>query len=273
MKRTLTTFVLLLAAHGLRAAPVVLYQTGWEAAPANPAWAQGNVAPQNGWQNFNSAAGHTVVGNGTAGATVAGQAVVTPYGSQFHRFTASASTVDTFDRLSWVDLEPAFTNRPTGFNQLTGSIDLFVPGVQSADQSLYGLAGFDITDLAFGIVVLPSTRSVLLISDNNLVGQVDGVFSYDSWFNLSISADYDTGNLLASLNGAPLAGLSGLSTIVLGGGFTDLDLFAENGLDNLATRSIFSDNYLVTVVPEPSSFLLGGCGLAAIFWARRRLRR
>ena len=78
------------------AAQVVLYQTDWEAAPASPAWALGTVSPQNGWLNDPSPLAHEVVSNGSARAVVSGQAVVTPYGSQFHRFNASSGSNNVF---------------------------------------------------------------------------------------------------------------------------------------------------------------------------------
>jgi hypothetical protein len=265
---------MLLACGAASAAPVILYETGWESAPATPAWLPGNVAPQNGWLNFNSAAGHTVVVNGTPEANVNGQDVTTPFGSQFHRFNASTSTSTEVLRLAWPDATAAFNTRPAGFNLLTGSIDIFVPQVQSADASFYGLAGFDDVDLDFGVLVQPSTSGILLIVDNNIVASAPNAIAFNTWQNLAVTANYDTGEVFASLNGTPVAGLSRISANILGGGFTDLDLFVQNALTAPTTRSIFSDNYRLEVVPEPGTFTLlaGGLGLLVLVSLRRARR-
>src|SRR6185436_21019767 len=98
---------------------------------------------------------HQVVAAGTAEA-----AGVTPAGgTQFHRFSPdpSASTVNI--EYAWADLTGLFTNRPAGADILMASIDLFVPPGELADNSLYGLLGFDDRSggnhLDFGFFIVP----------------------------------------------------------------------------------------------------------------------
>lgn len=272
-----TLIVSALACSTVSAAPIVLYETGWEAAPASPGWAPGAIAPQNGWVNFNAALGHQVVANGSAGASVNGQNVVTPYGNQMHRFEANPSTVSSSARFTWVDLQTGFDSRPAGYNFLTGSIDLFVPGVQSADASLYGLVGFDGAVDDFGILVDPSTREILLVGGGLIRASSIDAFSYDTWLNLSVSANYETGEVIGYVNGAPVPGLSFLSPTLVGGSFSDLDLYVQNALTPPTVRSIFSDNYRVTLdvvpVPEPGTLALMGVGGLLLFSVVRRMRR
>jgi hypothetical protein len=250
-------FLPLLVATGLAvtasAAPVVLYDTGWEASPANPAWVAGAVSPQNGWQ---SAGGSTarirVTTEGTADATVFGTPYTTPYGAQMMRFTASSSTTANNAQFAWPDITGAFSARPGGYDRLVASIDMLVPAGGSADASAYGLLGFSGGGnvLDFGFIASPAGQVLALIgADGAVVGEVPSAFAYNTWFNVAVEANYQTGEILVRVNGVPVPGLSGSNPALIGSALEDVDLYCEN--DTLAPnpRVVFTDNYRVTVQP------------------------
>src|SRR5262245_23260086 len=102
-----SAFVVILPACCLAGAPsLVLYETGWEPTPASPAWARGNLIPQNSWLSYPEASNdrNKIIANGTSDANPFGSPVTTPSGSQFHRFRASSSTSDMNEQYVWPDL-------------------------------------------------------------------------------------------------------------------------------------------------------------------------
>jgi hypothetical protein len=248
MNKIILCTAALMACHIASAAEHLIYQTGWEPDPADPAWLPGNVVPQNGWLNFNSVAGHQVVSNGTPNATI-GQPVVAAGGEQFHRFNASLSTVDTFDRLAWVDMTGPWDARPSGMNVLESALDLYVPAAQSTDDSLYGLLFYDGATELFGLFVEPVSGGVYLYDGTSLSGTDFPAFTLGAWFNLSVTADFDTGALTALVNGVEV--LSAVNPDLAVSSFSDADLFAQNTPTGPAVRSIFSDNFRVVAKPPP----------------------
>lgn len=242
--------------HAGQSASTVLYETSWEAAPANPAWTPGPVRPQNGWTN--DAAGGVadlVVTNGSTDAIVNGQAVATPFGNQFQRFVANPSTTAGFTTFTWRDLGDGFADRPFGQDTLIGSIDLFIPQSQAADGSLYGLDAFDRSagkDL-ITLAVQPNGRGVYMFFGNDLAASGGNIVPYDKWFNLAFSANYTSGVVRAYIDGFSLGAFAYPGGFI-GTGFTDLDLFTYNPTNAPTTRSIFSDNFHVeasTTLPAP----------------------
>ena len=236
---------ILLAGYSARAA--VLYQTGWEAAPASPAWNVGAVVPQNGWVNYNNTVGHTIVANGSQGS------IITPTGSRFHKFTASADTTTPFFRLAYVDITAPFLGRPAGQNVIKASIDMFVPSSQTGVAALHGLAAYQGNDLPWGVVIDPSDRSVNIIIDGGIPDYATDSFPFDAWFNLSVTANYDNSSVSVAVNGVTVAQLTTTSALIAGGVLTDVDLFTDNYFVGAPpTRIAYSDNYLVTSEAGPA---------------------
>lgn len=242
-----------LLCSGASAAPVVLYETGWEPAPASPAWVSGAVAPQNGWQTAGaSAVRHRVLADGSADATVFSQAYTTPYGSQFMRFTASSSTTANNGQWSWIDITAAFAARPAGHDRLVASMDVLVPSGDSADTSNYGLQGYSNggNTVDFQVVLAPAGRAMFLGGNNGAeLAQVGDAFPYDTWFNLAIQVNYQTGELIVLTNGVPVPGLSATEPLIVGSLLEDVDLFCVNDLTPPNPRVIFTDNYRIIVEP------------------------
>src|SRR5437867_1971806 len=266
MKLFSSLLLLLPACYAACAASVLLYETGWETAPADPAWTAGNLIPQNGWfgDPADSNDRNKVVANDTADANPFGSPVMSPSGSQFHRFRASSSTSAQNQQYAWPDLSGAFAARPSGNDVLTGSIDVFVPSGDSADGSLYGLLGFDFDSntanyfLDYGFLVVPNSRTIRLVVDAADTAQSPaGIFPYDTWFNVAVQVNYQSGDIVVLYNGAPVPGLTTNFSFIVGSSFTDLDLFSQNSLNAPTSRIIFSDNYRVTVdslIPPNDNF-------------------
>ena len=251
MRTLLLSLALVVLAFRVHCAPYVIYQTGWEALPASPAWALGNVPGQNSWQLYPSGSGSAdrVVANGTTDASVSGQAVTTPYGTQFHRFTASTSTLSGVDTFAWPDVTDSFAGRPSGFNTITCSMSVFVPSTQMADSSIYGFVGFDGATELFALFVEPDDQSVNLFMAGSFYDYTTEDFGYDQWFKLSFTGNYDTGDFSVSVNDTPLGTLVGNNSVFLGAGFTDLDMVTQNTPTVPNPRVIFTDNYRIEVAP------------------------
>lgn len=235
------------------AAPVVLYETGWEPTPASPAWVAAAVSPQNAWQSAGSSTARIrVTTEGTADATVFGTAYTTPYGSQMVRLTASSSTTAVNAQYAWPDITGAFASRPGGHDRLVASMDMLVPAGGSADASIYGLLGWSGGGnvLDFGLLVSPSGSFIALLgADGASLGEVGAAFPYNTWFNLAVEVNYQTGAMLVLLNGTPVAGLSGSNPALVGSALEDVDLYCENDTASPNPRVVFADNYRVTVQP------------------------
>jgi hypothetical protein len=255
MRLASALIALLLAPPSLHAATTVLFDTAWEASPAYPAWAPGAVGGQNGWLNFNSATGHMVVGNGTAGALIGTQAVTTPYGAQFHRFWGSARTDGVFDRVAWPNILATYNSRPTDQKIVKGSIDIFVPRTQTDDATLYGIVAYhgttpNVVDsasiLAWGVLIQPFDRSVNTLADGELPTYRENAFTLDTWFNVTVTANYDTGLISVDFNGVNMPDLTSTSSGMLTSGLTVLGLFVENAATPPTVRSIFTDNFRLT---------------------------
>jgi len=238
------------------AASSVLYETGWEALPATPAWAPGNLWPQNSWdisQNDDPAS-NRVVSNGTPDANPFGTAIVAASGSQFHRFTASSSTTANVGSWSWANLGDVFDSRPAGYDILTGSIDMYIPSGASSDGSSYGLFGYDDSVdgnfLDYGFLVVPNSRSIRMLLDGAVTASVPAAFSYNTWFTVALVVDYTSGDVSVLVNGSVVTGLAGTNPYIIGSTFTDLDLFSQNSKTAPNPRVVFSDNYRVSVGPR-----------------------
>lgn len=255
--KSAAVLALLLCAAGLNAATTTLYQTGWEAAPASPSWTVGELVPQNNWNNENSTAGHQIVANGSQGG------IVTPFGTQFHKFTASPNTATHLSRLAWVDLTTSFAGRPAGQSIIKSSIDVYVPASQAAVPALYGIAAYHGLELPWGILFNPSDRSVYAVVDDAIPHSAPAAFAYDTWFNLTVSANYNTGEIRFDVNGVNHPELTGTSTGIFSGALNDVDLFAENYIPSAPTvRIAYSDNFRVTagdgVEPRPALSVAAG---------------
>lgn len=241
----------LLFAAAAGAAPVVLYETGFEAAPASPAWVAGSaVAGQNGWLSSGaSAARIRVIADGSADATVFGMPYTTPTGSQFVRFTASSSTTANNPQWAWPDITAAFQGRPSSHNRVVASMDFLVPSGGSLDDSLYALLGYDsIGDVAFGLYLSPGGQFVILSGPGDVdIANAGSVFPFDTWFNLAVQADYDTGDIAVLLNGMPVAGLAGNAPLLVGSVLADVDPFCVNDTASPNPRVVYADNYRVVV--------------------------
>ncbi len=249
-----TTVLNWAACCGVGVPSIVLYETGWETAPASPAWTPGNIIPQNGWLSDPPVSNdrNKVVVNGTADANPFGSPVATPYGNQFHRFRASASTSVNNYQYVWPALFAAFAARPPAYDILSGSIDIFVPSGDSADASVYGLMGFDeYIDgiyLDYGFLIVPNARRIQLVIDGSVEREsVTNFFPYNTWFNVAIQVNYQTGDVLVLYNGTPVPGFATRFEFIPSSTLTDLDLYCENSINPPTSRIIFTDNYRVAV--------------------------
>lgn len=236
-------------------ATLVLYDTGFEPAPASPAWTYNPVAGQNSWFNSGgSSARIRVITNGFSGDNVVGGVTnLAQSGAQFVRFTASSSVTTNNSQFAWPDVTAGFEARPAGFNKLTASLDVRVPSTGSADTSTYGMLGYDNDAeatgnyLDFGYLIVPSTRAIRLVIDGAIVATATGAFDYNSWFNVAVEVDYESGDVRVLTNGVPVGGLSSNSPYIVGATLTDVDLYCVNSTTAGATRVVFADNYRLVV--------------------------
>lgn len=239
------TLMALLAAtlSATAASPTVIYETGWEASPASPAWAVGIISGQNGW------IGHTnaqVVENGSPQAVIGGQAVATPTGSRFHKFIANSAASTT--RETWFDFSSAFNSRPTGQNVVKASMDMFVPASQTGIPGLYGMGAYHGGAQPWGALVDPSDRSINILFDGGIPFFVGNLIAFDTWFTLTITANFDTGDVNIALDGEDIPALAfNTAFIVENPGLTDVDLVAASYATAEVTgvRSVCSDNYRI----------------------------
>jgi hypothetical protein len=164
----------------------------------------------------------------------------------------------------WPDVSEAFTARPSGYDILTGSIDVFVPSGDSSDGSVYGLLGFDYDPgfddvfLDYGFLIVPNTRAIRLVIDGAVVAEsTTEVLPYDTWFSVGIQANYLTGDIVVLLDGTIVPGLTTNFSYIVFSSLVDVDLFCENSISPPTSRTIFSDNYRVAVdllVPTNDNF-------------------
>ncbi|MBL0869613.1 MAG: hypothetical protein IBJ18_03450 [Phycisphaerales bacterium] len=244
----------LVAVTGSAATAQTLYSTGWEAAPASPGWNTGNIAPQNGWLNFNSAAGHQVVNSGTNGVTAA-------TGNRMH--VSLASTGANFERDSWVDLTTIWAGRAVGNNTAVGSIDMFLE-TNMTTVGFHGLSIFSSTGQIGGIYVSASTGAIILLGNTQAVV---GTITRGTWTNIGIAIDFGTGNLAAIVNGATV-GSVGFNNVT-NTDIADIDLAnISGGAATTSSSRMFTDNYLVRAIPTPGALALVGMG--GLLAARRR---
>jgi len=250
--------VLFLTASIQAATPTVLIDTGWEPVPADPAWVTGPVAAQNGWADafyapptFVPFVPHTVVSNGSPAATVGGQAVVTPYGTQFHKFICSTNTSDDIVGLAYADISGAVAALTPPY-KINVSMDMFVPSSQTNVQAGYGF--FAIHDGGSGIPwafeVDPTDQSVNILTDLTAqygVAYQTGSFPIDKWFNVVVTADYSSGEISVAVNGTNMPEATATSATINDGVLTDVDLAADNFTPSAPPlRVAFSDNFRVT---------------------------
>jgi hypothetical protein len=250
--------VLLATTLSASAASTVLYQTGWEPSPASPAWVPGNLIPQNLWyfESFGdivpgSNDRNMVVANGSADANPYGTPVVTPSGSQFHRFRASSSTTTINAQSVYPDVSGAFAARPPGQDVIVSSIDVFVPSggpAGSANSSFYGLRAYDLNfNNSFNLFLTPNSRrlSMLIPGVTNRLTS-PAFFHYDTWFNIAIRANFRSGDVDVFYNGNPVPELTGNNPGLAGSSLGDVDLFSQNDTNPPTSRIIFTDNYRIT---------------------------
>jgi hypothetical protein len=233
------------------AAPIVLYETGFEAAPASPAWALANVFGQNGWFNYAfgtwNPTSFQVVGNGLPEAVIGGQEIVTPYGSQFHKFTASTSVSGENVRFVYPDISAEVAALPPTHKVIKASMDFFVPSTQDGVAAGHGfVAWHDNGTGPWGVLIDPSDRSVnlMLESLSSATFQTEA-FEFDTWFNVTVTANYDTAQISVAVDGMQL--LTQTGTEILAGVLVDVDLTTWNwGLTAPSLRSVAGDNYRIT---------------------------
>ncbi len=244
----------LVAVTGSAATAQTLYSTGWEAAPASPAWNTGNIAPQNGWLNVNSAAGHQVVNSGTNGITAA-------TGSRMHQ--SVASTGANISRETWVDLTAAWAGRTVGNNIAVGSVDMFLE-TNMTTMGFHGLTVYSSGGAIGGIFVNSSDGAIILLGNAQINA---GTISRGTWTNIGIAIDFNTGTLSAIINGVSVGSVpfepSWTPDIV------DIDLHASSGTTSTTSSSrMYTDNFLVRAIPTPGALALVGMG--GLLAARRR---
>jgi hypothetical protein len=276
----LLTLAALVAASASAAGPVELYSTGWEAAPASPAWVPGIVGGQNGWVWFNNSNAHQVVVNGSAEAIIGGQAVATPYGSQFHKFTANPSTTATSVRYAWPDITAGLAGLPSTHKIFKASMDVFVPSSQMGVAALYGIAAtHDDGSMPWGVLIDPGDLSVNLLWDDGITADsfVPDALEADTWCNVSVTADYTSGQISVAVNGVTLDGITQTGTEILTGTLTDIDLISMNyDLTASTLRSIASDNFRITaeapaIVRPNMSIAAGPSGSVVLQWSDQHL--
>ena len=248
MKSAFALVALLLGTTaGSNAATTVLYQTDWEAAPP---WALGAINGQNSWTA--SASGFQVVSNGSPGAVIGAQSVVTPYGRQFVRAIADPTTSASNHRYGWPDISAAVAGLPANQKMIKASFDVFVPGSQALDGSYYGIRAWHESSAPWGLFVEADDQSVNLVIGTS-IAYVPGAFEFDTWFNIKVIADYSNGNLSVEKDGASID-LSGNSPGILSGTLQDIDLWTLNSAAPPTVRAAFMDNYRVTAEGPDASF-------------------
>lgn len=258
----------------------VLYSTGWEASPATPAWNVGNITGQNTWQNFNTAAGHTVQASGVLVGT---QAVTAATGSRMHRSVTSTSTLNSL-REQWVDLGPAFNARPAGEDTVRASLDIFLPSAQSTIAHLHGFTIYNsAASILARVLVNNATQQISLVVDptagstgGGLIPLSEVTLPRDRWFNLALEVDVTTRAIRTYYNNSttPLSVTGTFSPTSLGN-LGDVDLTnIYTGTAGGGAGTVFTDNYLVsTLVTVPAPGTLGVLASAGLLAARRRRSR
>lgn len=244
----------LVAVTGSAATAQTLYSTGWEAAPASPAWNTGNISGQNTWVNFNAAAGHTVQNSGDNGVTAA-------TGNRMHRSLASTGT--NFERDSWVDLTAAWAGRTVGNNTAVGSIDMFLEANMTT-VGFHGLSIFSSAGQIGGIYVSAANGAIILLGTSQAVV---GTITRGTWTNIGVAIDFTTGNLAAIVNGVTVGSVA--FNNVTNTDIADIDLANISGSAPTTSSSrMYTDNYLVRAIPTPGALAL--VGLGGLVAARRR---
>jgi len=88
-------------------------------------------------------------------------------------------------------------------------------------------------------------------------------FSFGNTVNVALTYDFGT-----SLSSLTVGGTTITSSVTVAA--ASLDSFALRQSDSINNETILVDNLVVSAVPEPTTFALGGLGLLALLAARRK---
>lgn len=229
----------------------IIAQSNWDP----PAWTVGVIAGQNGWTNFNAAAGHQVV---------AAQGGVTPFsGTQMHLSTPSTQA-DT-ERDAYIDVTSAWAGR-TGGNIARGSMMVYLPSTSTAPSQFGGLF-YTTSGTGVGWLLSTVTGAVSLLDSSGALTATGLTVPRNTWTGVVI--DFDTAAGLLSVQVAGSAGATSVSTAALA--ITDFDLANfSDPVSPSASPVVFTDDYRLEAVPAPGA--AGLLGAAGVFGARRRRR-
>lgn len=117
-------------------------------------------------------------------------------------------------------------------------------------------------------IVAPNASGDYTLGIATFSGTAETIFPVDFSYNtpVSVALSFDFGSGLASVK----VGGTTISSTTAGLGEA-LDSFSLRQSDSSNNESILVDNLVITsVVPEPTTFALGGLGLLALMFARRR---
>ncbi|MGA7241308.1 MAG: PEP-CTERM sorting domain-containing protein [Bryobacteraceae bacterium] len=237
----------------------ILYSSGFE----TPTFTTGPIAGQDGWNVFGP--GNPIVDN----------------------FFSDTGTQAVFvDGNEASQTGPYHTDVTTGpIVDLSSDIAIFT----STTQTEWQFAGLDptLTQFLGGIDILPDDAIVALTAGSPVIGAFPRATGFDStaWHSIDLLFNLSSQTYSISLDGATLAsnlafcgdsaGCAGASVSSYGGGLFDTNGISSPGVGasgSIPNDSGYMDNFQVADVgvPEPSTILLLGLGLAG---AACRLRR
>jgi hypothetical protein len=249
----------------------VLYSTGFDPAPASPAFTINAIHNQNSWVSVDLVGVNTTAFRVVNAANESVPAASTP---QVVRSVSPTGAADI--RYAYIALENQYNNRPVGENVVVSSVKVYRPSSQTSASSAHGVQIVSLPAQGGSAInmatwyVLPANGEVFFASQSILDVATGLTIPTDTWTTVNLLADDNTGAAAVEINGQVFA-QTGAYNPATSPSFGDADLINFSGADNVTVSTLYFDDYTVstqTAIPEPAALTL--LGATSVLVLRRK---